>query len=86
MKYFYIYIYINEMESTKNQQDKLNIGICCFCGFECNPLSQSCGSCARGISCVALGIPVPSHIRDFVYNNYQNFDKNKIKDIKTDPK
>lgn len=23
------------------------IGICCFCGYECNILSQSCGSCFR---------------------------------------
>lgn len=22
-------------------------GICCFCGFECNIMSQSCGRCAR---------------------------------------
>ena len=21
---------------------------CCFCGEECNPMSQSCGKCARG--------------------------------------
>ena len=22
-------------------------GICCYCGYECNILSQSCGKCAR---------------------------------------
>jgi hypothetical protein len=30
--------------------DTLNIGICCFCGNECNPCSQSCGRCARQLS------------------------------------
>ena len=74
------------MESTKNQRDKLNIGICCFCGFECNPLSQSCGSCARGISGVALGIPIPPYMKDFVYNHYQNSDKKFTKELKSDSK
>ena len=23
------------------------VGICCFCGDECNPASQSCGVCPR---------------------------------------
>lgn len=22
---------------------------CCFCGNECNPMSQCCGRCARGL-------------------------------------
>lgn len=25
------------------------VAVCCFCGFECNPCSQCCGSCARSI-------------------------------------
>ena len=25
-------------------------GKCCYCGEECNPASQSCGSCARKYS------------------------------------
>lgn len=46
-----------------NQEE---IGICCFCEGECNPMSQSCGSCARGLSGVAIGIPVPPHLRKFL--------------------
>lgn len=71
------------MEST---QDKLNIGVCCFCGFECNPLSQSCGLCARSISGIALGIPIPPYMRDFVYNQYHNSDKKVTKELKPDSK
>lgn len=46
----------------------LNIeeGICCFCGGECNPMSQSCGFCARGLSGIAVGIPVPKHLKHFL--------------------
>lgn len=61
-------------------KNEFDMGICCFCGFECNPLSQSCGSCARGISGIALGIPVPPHMREFIYN----CQKDNINDIKTD--
>lgn len=53
----------------KNQTE----GICCFCGFDCNPMSQSCGSCMRGISGAAIGLPVPSYLKKIVYV------KNKIK-------
>lgn len=30
-------------------------GTCCFCGHECNPCSQACGSCARSATMDALG-------------------------------
>ena len=41
-------IKVNKNEDDEN--DNFNYyteGICCFCGNECNPLSQSCGKCAR---------------------------------------
>lgn len=33
----------NEYDIFLKQEE----GICCFCGFECNIMSQSCGRCAR---------------------------------------
>ena len=45
----------------------LDVGECCFCGGECNPLSQSCGSCSRGLSGAALGLPVPDHLQQFLH-------------------
>jgi len=30
------------------------VNTCCFCGDECNPNSQSCGSCARRGTCAML--------------------------------
>lgn len=57
------------MEETKpdTNVDPLDLpGICCFCGYECNPLSQSCGSCARCISGAAFGIPVPEYLKKFI--------------------
>ena len=31
-----------------NGETEINeYGECCFCGKECNPMSQSCGRCAR---------------------------------------
>jgi hypothetical protein len=43
-----------------------DIGTCCFCGDECNQMSQSCGSCARGLSGIAIGLPVPEHLIEFL--------------------
>ena len=34
-----------------SDQEIMGNGICCFCNNDCNPLSQSCGSCARSLSC-----------------------------------
>lgn len=31
-----------------NNISNLEVGTCCFCQGECNPMSQSCGQCARG--------------------------------------
>lgn len=56
------------MTTSENKKYFLDIGTCCFCGFECNPLSQSCVSCARGISGAAIGLPVPDHLKKIVYN------------------
>lgn len=58
----------SDMTTSENKTEFSDIGTCCFCGFECNPLSQSCGSCARGISGAAIGLPVPDHLKKFVYN------------------
>jgi len=47
----------NQMESIDSHSQKDNyedfmseFGKCCFCGDDCNPLSQSCGRCARVVS------------------------------------
>jgi hypothetical protein len=42
------------------------VGTCCFCKGECNPMSQSCGSCARGLSGAVLGIPVPEDLKQYM--------------------
>lgn len=55
------------MTTSENKTELLGVGTCCFCGFECNPLSQSCSSCSRSISGAAIGIPVPHHLKRFVY-------------------
>lgn len=31
------------------------ISKCCFCGFECNPCSQSCGTCSRETTEYSIG-------------------------------
>jgi hypothetical protein len=41
-------------------------GICCFCGYECNPLSQSCGSCSRRLSGAVFGQPVPEYLKKYM--------------------
>jgi hypothetical protein len=54
-------------------EDQLEIkdeGICCYCGYECNPFSQSCGTCSRGLSGVAIGIPVPEYLKTLEGENY----------------
>jgi hypothetical protein len=47
-------------------QEDMGIGKCCFCGDDCNPMSQSCGSCARGMSGAVLGLPVPEYLKQFL--------------------
>ena len=31
-------------------------GTCCLCGDYCNPMSQSCGRCARDLTMTAIGM------------------------------
>ena len=33
----------------------LDIGICCFCGDDCNACSQCCGLCSRSLTGNAMG-------------------------------
>lgn len=51
---------------NKSEEEEEEMGQCCFCGFECNPLSQSCGACSRGLSGVAVGIPIPDHLQEYI--------------------
>ena len=48
----------NKYSSSKSKPTSKNvdnnINKCCFCDNECNPLSQSCGFCARFISCYGI--------------------------------
>lgn len=67
--YKYLIYSSSEMTTSEDESDFLDIGTCCFCGFECNPSSQSCGSCARGISGVAIGLPVPIRLKKFLFNH-----------------
>ena len=58
---------IQETKTSESDGDSIDLlelpGKCCFCGDECNPLSQSCGSCSRGISGAVFGLPVPEHLK-----------------------
>lgn len=31
-------------------------GKCCYCGFDCNKLSQTCGVCSRDLNSFLLGL------------------------------
>lgn len=55
----------SETDEEEPQED-MGIGKCCFCGDDCNPMSQSCGSCARGMSGAVLGLPVPEYLKQFL--------------------
>ena len=57
---------LHEDEDANDPRDEMCIGTCCICKGECNLMSQSCGSCARGLSGVALGLPTPDHILEFL--------------------
>lgn len=46
--------------------DGMGLGNCCYCNEYCNPHSQSCGRCARGLSGIAVGLPVPKNLEKFV--------------------
>lgn len=59
-----------ETDSQNDSELNMEIGECCFCGGECNPMSQSCGICSRGLSGVAIGIPAPNHLKKYLNNYY----------------
>jgi hypothetical protein len=56
---------IDKLRNSISNFDE-EVGTCCFCQGECNYMSQSCGQCARGLSGIALGIPVPKHLEKFL--------------------
>ena len=39
----------------QNNKDYATYCVCCFCGEQCNPCSQSCGICARIASAICIG-------------------------------
>ncbi len=46
----------NAAETDKSSDIEEEVhGTCCFCGYECNPCSQACGSCARSATAYTLG-------------------------------
>ena len=44
----------SETDESSDIEEEVR-GTCCFCGYECNPCSQTCGSCARSATAYALG-------------------------------
>ena len=44
----------SETDESSDIEEEVR-GTCCFCGYECNPCSQACGSCARSATAYALG-------------------------------
>lgn len=63
---------LDDIDKIKEESDNddiyngMEIGKCCFCEGDCNPQSQSCGLCTRGLSGVAIGLPVPNHLQKFL--------------------
>jgi hypothetical protein len=55
-----------QVSYEKDMYDGMGVGNCCFCNDECNPMSQSCGSCMRGLSGGVFSIPVPGHLQKFM--------------------
>jgi len=62
-----------------------SISTCCFCQNECNPLSQSCGRCARYISTYGYEeFEIQNNITNIkiqlntIKNPHVVFDKNKL--------
>lgn len=58
-----------------SQSYDMDIGICCFCGDECNPCSQSCGSCSRIISGFTLGwnsLPISIYEKSITNENFRD--------------
>jgi len=55
------------------------IGECCFCKGECNPLSQSCGQCMRETNMYRLGWKRGSPKYSYIPKKYKapNHSKNR---------
>lgn len=58
---------INDVRDIYSPPEPIDVGTCCFCNGDCNPLSQSCGRCARGLSGGALGLPVPDDLKKYIH-------------------
>jgi len=56
-----------------SDQEIIDNGICCFCGNDCNPLSQSCGSCTRSLSWYGT-IPSLEYKKESNNNSYIEID------------
>ena len=63
-----------------------DIGICGFCGDECNPCSQSCGRCSRAFTGFSLGWnTLPTHLQHLHPEFYTDIKlKEKISSINKD--
>jgi hypothetical protein len=59
----------DDSSSETEETHELDVGECCFCGRECNPMSQSCGYCARGISGAVIGLAVPYELQKFIFKS-----------------
>ncbi len=47
----FVHKFIDDNALIKDDNtEEPEVGTCCFCKGECNPASQSCGSCARSLS------------------------------------
>jgi hypothetical protein len=53
-------------QSSDDIDDLDMYGKCRYCKEECNPMSQSCGACVRGLSGAVIGLPVPDHLQKFI--------------------
>lgn len=67
-----------EYSSLEYSSDEFEyeIGKCCFCGDECNPDSQSCGSCARDMTMMSMGW----NTKNTKKIKYTPIQKNKVSD------
>jgi len=58
-----------------NENYLMEIGVCCFCGLDCNFLSQSCGSCSRSLSVCSIGLnDVPNHLEEYKIKKQLSFE------------
>jgi hypothetical protein len=48
-QYYYCKLHQTPYISAEIAETEL-LGTCCFCGYDCNPCSQACGSCIRKLS------------------------------------